>query len=397
MKKSTLLKLSGLMSAIIIWVFAGLLQTATAQEVMLKPDTLHVSIEGPEFETGSPYLTDTVKEKLQTLFRSIEKRWGNTTELEYLIFGKTNPQNWSEGCESDRRWGVNDNWPQAVTDEATLQECGIQNELALEAARSYGTKHFLVKQDLVDPYKTKTYAYGAVDQVAGEATRKTVDIMVIRHRHTSQPTTAIDSDMYVQKDEQKERDEEQNEEIDDNERDIDRNHSVINVNRERIAALEDSRKRIISPHIGIGGESFANQIAPVISAGIRINQVEFSGWYGFMSNAGTATLDIGAVNLRRETYGGTATWYLYNSKRFSIGPTVGWEHGEDAIAGRASYVTVYESALAGLSLDMAILGPLHLRANLSYAPVIKSYTHDNANFQGGIEPIRGMVGISLNF
>lgn len=397
MKKSTLLKLSGLMSAIILWAFAGLLQTATAQEVMLKPDTLHVSIEGPEFETGSPYLTDAVKDKLQTLFRSIEKRWGNTTKLEYLIFGKTNPQNWSEGCKSDRRWGVNDNWPHSVTDEATLQECGIQNELALEAARSYGTKHFLVKQGLVDPYKTKTYAYGAVDQVAGKATRKTVDIMVIRHRHTSQPTAALDPDLYARKDKQKERDKEQDEKIKDNERDIHRNHSVIQRNSERIATLEDARERTISPHIGIGGETFANQIAPVISAGIRVSQVEFSGWYGLAPNAGTAVLDIGKVDLRRETYGGLATWYLYNSKRLSVGPTIGWEHGEDAIAGRASYLKVYESVLAGLSLDITLLGPLHLRANLSYAPVIKSYSHDNSIFQDSPEPIRAMAGISLNF
>jgi|AntRauTorckE6833_2_1112554.scaffolds.fasta_scaffold22956_2 hypothetical protein len=386
----------GLLPTILaLFAFSGLTTTTNAQEVMLKPDTLHVSLDGPEFETGSPYLTADVKAKLHTLFEIIEEKWGDTKQLEYFILGQTNPQNWPEGCKSDRRWGINDNWPAAITDKATLAQCGRQNELILEAARGFGVKSFLVKENLVDPYKAKTGIYGAVDSVDGKPTRKTVDIVVIKHRYTALPTIP-DLDDYVRKDNQAKRDNAQD-------KIMAENRDGIITNREEIKKLwkavneKDDQGVDFSAHLGINAERFADQLAPTISAGLQIGHLEFSGWYGLMPDAGTGMLNDTEVDIRRETYGGMATYYFSISDRLQLGPSIGWEHGEDAIDGRAEYLKVYESALAGASLDVQIAGPLHLRANLSWAPVIKSYTYDNTTFKDDAAPIRFSAGLSLTF
>lgn len=164
----------------------------------------------------------------------------------------------------------------------------------------------------------------------------------------------------------------------------------------RVSALE-SRNMNVSGHIGINGEFFADQIAPTISAGVSVGQVEFAGWFGYMPNIDTADLDIGVKDLNRLTYGGMATWYAINAGSLSLGPSIGWEHGEDLIKGRNSYVKLYDSVLAGASIDVKIAGPLHFRANVSWAPVIKSNTNKNQVFVDAGHPIRAAAGISINF
>lgn len=207
-----------------------------------------------------------------------------------------------------------------------------------------------------------------------------------------------------------EKNKEQDERLDKNEQQIENNKEknvaqdgLIGTNSQQI---DDHERRLnnlekqswnVSGHLGLNAEYFADQLTPTISAGIQIGSLELLGWYGYMPDIGTTDLDIGTVNLRRESYGGLATWYLYDTERLSIGPSIGWEHGEDAIDGRGSYVKVYESALLGASANIKLIGPLHLKASINYAPVIKSYTYDNQVFADESSPIRLSAGISVTF
>lgn len=208
----------------------------------------------------------------------------------------------------------------------------------------------------------------------------------------------------------KEKNEEQDERLDDHEQLINENKDKNTVQDGLIATngqqLDDHEQRLrdlekqswnVSPHLGFNVESFAGQLAPTISVGLQVNRFDLTGWYGFMPNAGTADLDIGIVDTRRETYGGLLTWYLYEGDKLSVGPSIGWEHGEDAIEGRGSYVKVYESALFGVSADLKLIGPLHLKANFAYAPVMKSYSYDNQVLQDVNNNLRLSAGISVKF
>jgi uncharacterized coiled-coil protein SlyX len=176
----------------------------------------------------------------------------------------------------------------------------------------------------------------------------------------------------------------------------DRQDMAIGNHEDRLRHLEN-KSWDVSGHIGLNAEHFADQLAPTISAGVTIGRLDLTGWYGFMPNTGTVDLDIGTVNTRRETYGGMATWYVLDTDRLSVGPSIGWEHGEDAIEGRGSYVKVYESALLGASANIKLIGPLHLKASFAYAPVIKSYSYDNQVLQDVNGNLRLNAGISVTF
>ena len=174
--------------------------------------------------------------------------------------------------------------------------------------------------------------------------------------------------------------------------------TTLNDHEDRLRLLESQSTGIdVSGHLGLNVEHFADQLAPTISAGVTIGRLDLTGWYGFMPNTGTVDLDIGTVNTRRETYGGMATWYVLDTDRLSVGPSIGWEHGEDAIEGRGSYVKVYESALLGASANIKLIGPLHLKASFAYAPVIKSYSYDNQVLQDVNGNLRLNAGISVTF
>ncbi|MEX2514933.1 MAG: hypothetical protein WD335_02265 [Candidatus Paceibacterota bacterium] len=209
-----------------------------------------------------------------------------------------------------------------------------------------------------------------------------------------------------------EKNKEQDERLDDHRTWIDENtvwnqnqDTTLNNHEQRLRYLEkqkwdeqrDTTSIDVSGHLGLNVEHFASQLAPTISAGVQIGRLDLTGWYGFMPNTGTVDLDIGTVNTRRETYGGMATLYVLDNSRISVGPSIGWEHGEDAIEGRGSYVKVYESALVGASADIKLIGPLHLKVSAAYTPVIKSYSYDNQVLQDESSNLRLSAGISVTF
>lgn len=346
-----------------------------------------------QMNAGKPYLTERLKERIDVIFEGIR----NPANHEYIVIGKTDSLMWN-AIKQDSRYGLLEVYGD---DEVSFQEKNDLLENDLELRRAMVVASHLIKTYSIPPENIDSRPAGADD-----SNSRSVDIVLIDRSSINIPLAQINTDIdNLQRDlaNNIQRDNEQDEQLKDHRGDINDNAAdnkrqdrEIDELSQRVSVLE-SRNINVSGHIGLNGEYFADQIAPTLSAGVKIGQLELAGWFGYMSNISTADLDIGTVDLNRQTYGGMATWYAIEAGPLSLGPSIGWEHGEDVIEGRGSYLKVYESAMVGASVDVEIVGPLHLRANIAYTPIIKSYAYNNQVLQDVNQPIRGNLGISINF
>lgn len=165
---------------------------------------------------------------------------------------------------------------------------------------------------------------------------------------------------------------------------------------ENEADIKDLEKNLnVSAYLGVGMNVFAGEAGVSGTAGIRLGQIDFSGWYSYAPDVGVFRLEPGVTQtVRRESYGGSVTWYgfsLNDNPHIEFGPMIKFEHGENIIKDREAYVAAYESISGGMSMEFSGYRSLYLRANIAYAPIMKTftnvnqiYTGDGKRFSGGI-------------
>lgn len=151
----------------------------------------------------------------------------------------------------------------------------------------------------------------------------------------------------------------------------------------------------VSTYLGVGMNVFAGVAGISGTAGLRLGQINFSGWYSYAPDIGVHRLEPGVTQtVRRESYGGSVTWYGFNldsNHYIEFGPMIKFEHGENIIKNREAYIAAYEAISGGISVEVSGYHSLYLRANIAYAPIMKTftnanqiYTGDGKRFSGGI-------------
>jgi hypothetical protein len=162
----------------------------------------------------------------------------------------------------------------------------------------------------------------------------------------------------------------------------------------RVTNLEDQdRSDGFSGHIGIGGEYFASELTPTAEIGLSVGQFQFSGWVGYLPNAGVADLKEGPTDYTRSSVGWSVTWYAFSHKDLRAGPMIGFEWARDDIDA-ADCEIIYESPLAGIAADIALNERFSLYGNVAYAP---TSAHVTGNLETDVSTVRVRAGIRLKF